>query len=69
MEISFREKFEMNDFIMDSVTIVEKKNNKLVLNIVGDINPLIKKISAYTIDNLVFPEPTLEDTFLTFYKD
>jgi len=69
MEITFLENFSLQDFKLDSTSIIEHKNNRLVLTVVGDINPLIKKLSAYKIENMVFPEPSLEDTFLSYYKN
>ncbi len=35
----------------------------------GDINPLLQKLAASDVANLVFPEPELEDVFLSFYRE
>ncbi len=34
----------------------------------GDVNPLLRRLAACTIEHLVFPEPQLEDVFLDLYR-
>jgi ABC-2 type transport system ATP-binding protein len=68
MQIFFAEKYDILDFQSMGTTIAEHDKNKLVLNVTGDLNSLLIKISKYKINNLIFPEPSLEDTFLTYYS-
>jgi hypothetical protein len=34
----------------------------------GNINPIIAMLADLKLKNLVFPEPNLEDIFLTYYE-
>jgi len=34
----------------------------------GDVNALLRALAATTIEDMVFPEPELEDIFLAYYK-
>jgi ABC-2 type transport system ATP-binding protein len=51
-----------------SVVKSEIKGKDVSLFIYGDINPLIRLLSQHDIEHLVFPEPELEDIFLTYYQ-
>ena len=35
----------------------------------GDLNPLFKKLATLPLSEITFPEPTLEEVFLLYYKD
>jgi beta-exotoxin I transport system ATP-binding protein len=52
-----------------SVVQSEVRGKEVSLLIHGDVNPLIGFISQHDIEHLVFPEPELEDIFLTYYED
>ncbi|MBN2425693.1 MAG: ABC transporter ATP-binding protein [Calditrichaceae bacterium] len=69
MEITFDGDYKAEDFTMDNVAMVDRQPGRLILNISGDINPIIKKLSKYKLNNLVFPEPSLEETFMKFYRN
>jgi hypothetical protein len=58
----------VDDFDLQNTNIIEQDPHRLVLNVSGNINLLLKQIAKYEIKNLVFPEPSLEDTFMTFYE-
>jgi ABC-2 type transport system ATP-binding protein len=68
LDIQFKEKVNYNEFKGKNIKIKESKNRLLVLYVTGDIDWIIKKISGYEIENLIFPESTLEDTFMTYYQ-
>jgi hypothetical protein len=34
----------------------------------GDINPLVRRLGREEIEDLVFPEPELEDIFMSYYR-
>jgi ABC-2 type transport system ATP-binding protein len=42
--------------------------NQAVLWIQGEVNPILRQLALLDIDQLVFPEPELEDIFLSFYQ-
>ncbi|MCG8633949.1 MAG: ABC transporter ATP-binding protein [Desulfobacterales bacterium] len=68
MEIKFKGAFIPEDFNLDNVDILEQDGSRLVLNVRNNIDRLLKRITRYEVENLVFPEPSLEDTFMMFYR-
>jgi ABC-2 type transport system ATP-binding protein len=42
--------------------------NQGVLWIKGEVNPVLRRLALLDIDQFVFPEPELEDIFLSFYQ-
>ena len=40
-----------------------------VLWVRGDLNPLLRRLAEVDIDDMVFPEPELEDIFLSYYQN
>ncbi|WP_300464901.1 ABC transporter ATP-binding protein [Desulfobacula sp.] len=68
LEVTFTQPVLADDFDIQSTDIVEQDSHRLVFNVRGNINLLLKQIAKYDVKNLVFPEPSLEDTFMTFYE-
>ena len=68
LEVTFAQAFLVDDFDLQNTTIIEQDHHRLVLNVRGNINLLLKQIAKYEVKNLIFPEPSLEDTFMTFYE-
>lgn len=68
LEVTFAHAFLVDDFDLQNTTIIEQDPHRLVLNVSGNINLLLKQIAKYEVKNLIFPEPSLEDTFMTFYE-
>ncbi len=68
MEVTFRAPFPLEDFHLDNVDILAHDSRRLVLSVSNDIDRLLKQITRYEVENLIFPEPSLEDTFMTFYR-
>jgi ABC-2 type transport system ATP-binding protein len=68
MEIDFVDNVKPEDFAISSLTLVSHREKHFVFNVQGEIDPILKDIAKYTIKDLVFPEPSLEDMFMTFYK-
>jgi len=66
--VHFAEKFNKNDFIFDCIEIQQELDNGLILNIKGDINPLIKKIAKFKVKDLEITHASLEEIFLEFYE-
>jgi ABC-2 type transport system ATP-binding protein len=68
MDITFAESVNPRQLQMAGVKVSEQHPNRCVLLVSGDINPLLKKVTEFKIANLVFPEASLEETFLTYYN-
>jgi len=50
------------------VTRAEVEGKNATLWIRGDVNPVVRRIAREEVERFVFPEPELEDIFLTYYK-
>ena len=56
-------------FNLQGATIIANKNNEVLLSLDHDINPLIKMLSNYEVEDLSIEEPSLEDSFLDYNKE
>ena len=54
---------------MEGVELVGRHGNRMELAVHGNIERLLSILSAMPVEDLVFPEATLEDTFMEFYGD
>ncbi len=68
LEVTFASPVSVDDFDLQNTDILEQDSHRLVLNVSGNINQLLKNITKYEVKNLVFPEPSLEDTFMSYYE-
>ena len=68
LEVTFADTYHTQDFKLENIQIIKKESDRLVMNVHGEINPVLHALLKYKVKNVVFPEPTLEDTFLTFYN-
>jgi len=66
--LTFDGKFSQNDFKFNGVEISEVLPDGLILNVKGDINILLKKLSGYRLKDINISHATLEEVFLEFYQ-
>lgn len=50
------------------VTRAQIAGNQAVLWVQGEVNPVLRRLAQTDIEQFVFPEPELEDIFLSFYQ-
>jgi ABC-2 type transport system ATP-binding protein len=53
---------------MAGVARTQISGNHAVLWVQGDINAILRRLALLDIEQLVFPEPELEDIFLSYYQ-
>lgn len=69
-EITFDNTPDINEIRnIKNISNLVIQGNSVTLNIKGTIDNLLKVISKYTVINLRIIEPSLEEIFLTFYKE
>jgi len=66
--ISFDQTYSRDDFRFKQSKIVSATPDTMILNIKGDINPVIRKLGQYKLKNLEIKRANLEEIFLEFYK-
>ncbi len=54
---------------LPGVTQFQAAGRDVTLWVRGDVNEVLRRISQSEVDRFVFPEPELEDIFLTYYRD
>lgn len=59
--------FDKNDFLFDGVSVQQELPGSLILDVKGDINPLIKKLANFQLKDLEITHASLEEIFLEFY--
>ncbi|MCL6472670.1 MAG: ABC transporter ATP-binding protein [Firmicutes bacterium] len=68
VDIFFEEPVNPDDFRLPGVTSIDAVNNHLRLTVIGEIDPLIKKLANYKVGDLISTHASLEDIFLEFYE-
>lgn len=69
MSIIFKQPVDPRAFEADGIVVLEQGERRLRLGVRGDINPLIRTLARYDVQDLSFFEPDLEDVFLHYYQD
>jgi ABC-2 type transport system ATP-binding protein len=52
-----------------SVSRCELHGSEAIVWMRGDINPLLQTLARHEVEEMVFPEPELEDIFLSYYQN
>ncbi len=68
MEVIFKEEIAPEMLTIDEVEVVSKEGRRVNLTVHGNVDKLIKRLAELDAEDVVFPEATLEDTFMTFYS-
>jgi len=53
---------------LPGANLVKQKDLYYEYLVEGDIKPLLQKLSSLPIDDLIFPEPDLEEVFMAYYR-
>ncbi len=69
MSILFREPVDPRAFETDGIVVLDRGERRLRLAVRGDVNPLIRTLARFDVQDLSFSDPDLEDVFLHFYKE
>lgn len=68
MAVVFRQPVDPHAFEADGIVVVDRGERRVTLRVRGDINPVIRTLARYDIEDLTFSEPSLEDVFLHYYQ-
>ena len=64
----FRQPIDPHVFEADGIVVVDRGERRLTLRVRGDINPVIRTLARYDVEDVTFSEPNLEDVFLHYYQ-
>lgn len=68
MSVVFRQPVDPHTFETDGIAVIDRGERRVTLRVRGDINPVIRTLARYDIEDLTFSEPSLEDVFLHYYQ-
>ena len=68
MQLEFFDKIDSQIFNLSCIKDLQKKENTYTLTISGDINPILKVLAENPVKKMIYPEPSLEDMFMTYYQ-
>ena len=68
MEVTFKGT-PPDDLSVPGVEVISRNGRRWKLAVREDINPVIRALAGYELDDLVFEQPSLEDVFLDYYRE
>jgi len=68
MQVEFHNKIDTQVFNFPGIKDLQKNENTFTLTISGDLNPILKILAENPVKRMIFPEPSLEDMFMTYYQ-
>ena len=69
MELSLSHEVSLDELKIEGVEILSVKDTIIKLKVSGNLPNLLKQICKLPIEDMAFPEATLEDTFMEFYGE
>ncbi|GAG38076.1 unnamed protein product, partial [marine sediment metagenome] len=67
LSVTFARPVAADALRMEGVEIVSVDGNRAELAVHGHLPELLQRLAALPVEDFVFPEATLEDTFMKFY--
>jgi ABC-2 type transport system ATP-binding protein len=68
MVVRFAGAVPREELDLPGAELLEAEEGRAVLRVTGDPNALLRVLARHRIEDLVFPEPSLEETFLHLYR-
>ena len=69
MELYLNRELSKEELKLDGVEIRSIKGKQVELKVTGHIPKLLEQLCKLPIEDMAFPEATLEDTFMEFYGE
>lgn len=67
LDVTFDKDIDPAEFQLPGVSIVSAQNKSFRLRVRGEIDPVLKTIARFHVEDLVFTHASLEEVFLEFY--
>ena len=68
MYVEFANAIKKEDFLDANTELVHETGTSLTIKIKGDINSVIRRLGAYTVNDIRISQATLEDIFMEYYE-
>ena len=70
MELSLSHEIPLEELNLEGVEVIGAKGTQIQLKVIsGNIQRILAQLSKLPIEDMAFPEATLEDTFMEFYGE
>ena len=69
MEVTFSVETEIDSLVIPGVTLESSSELSVVLLVTGGVGELLGRLAQLPVEDLVFPEASIEDTFMSFYTE
>jgi hypothetical protein len=69
MQLTLREKVPEESLRIPGTSLSSYQDRQAELTVYGHIGELVPKLAELPLEDIVFPEATLEDTFMRFYGE
>lgn len=66
--IDLAEKYHVEDFQIQEMKIINHSEKQLIIQIKGNINPLIKAIAKYKVKDIQIERASLDEIFMEYYQ-
>ncbi len=68
MSVRFSRPVAAAELALPGVEVVENVGQDFVLRVSGGLDPLLAVLARHSVEHLSFPEPSLEEAFVSFYQ-
>jgi ABC-2 type transport system ATP-binding protein len=69
MEITFTRATDIDSLVIPGVTVESSSERGVILLVTGGVGELLARLARLPVEDLVFPEASIEDTFMSFYTE
>jgi len=66
--LEFADENAQRDLTLPGVKFIKKTGKQCMYQVEGNIQPLLAQMAVLAIEDIIFPEPNLEDIFLDYYS-
>jgi ABC-2 type transport system ATP-binding protein len=60
--------FKPGEFNLAGVTVKDQQEKSVILQVAGDLNPVLRHLATHSLEDLEITHASLEEVFLSFYK-
>ena len=65
---NFTHPVKKEEFLSENIELVKEFANGVILKVKGDVNPLVRKMAKYTLQDISISPASLEDIFMEHYE-
>lgn len=59
---------DIDSFNSENITLIESADRQAVFRVKGEIDPLLKYLARFPVQDIIYPQATLEEIFMSYYE-